>query len=249
MGAQPVIAAEQYARGARSMWRALAPMMWEFGGTIEDRAIDYGYGVSASSNSPQRNALLSEAAFELAVDVLSTPPSGVVPFSEFRRRLVVDTGPVHRAWARVSLFLDAPEPPLKGLDPAEVQEVGLLAQELVRALPTDSDVVVTRPRFPGCGLVDAAEGDLLIGTTLYEVKAVSRGFRSSDLMQVLMYLTLNRAAGSSAQPLTRVALVNPRRGELFAMDCESLSWQVAGKSETELLDRIVEYISAPGASS
>lgn len=58
---------------------------------------------------------------------------------------------------------------------------------------------ILRPKFAGCGEIMAAEGDLIVGQTLYEIKAGNRPFRILDLRQVLTYCALN-----SLQPISTI---------------------------------------------
>jgi hypothetical protein len=54
----------------------------------------------------------------------------------------------------------------------------------------DSGDLVLFPQFKGCGLLDGCAGDVLVGNTLYEVKAGGRFFRSIDLRRLLVYSML-----------------------------------------------------------
>src|SRR5262249_39484161 len=72
------------------------------------------------------------------------------------------------------------------------------------------------PVFPGCGWVMECAGDVLAGSTLFEVKAGQRGFRSIDLRQMLVYCALNFAA--KTYDISTVCLVNPRTGTFAEED-------------------------------
>lgn len=100
----------------------------------------------------------------------------------------------------------------------------------------------TKPVFRGCGFVDSSEGDVISGTTLFEVKAVDRPFRSVDVRQLLTYCVLNYAAGQF--DISAVGVFNPRRGLLFEMDIDRVCREMAGTSKLELFDSIVHVLSS-----
>jgi hypothetical protein len=70
------------------------------------------------------------------------------------------------------------------LNDDEAREVEEIAISLARFFNASKPVVL-RPVFAGCGYVDASEGDVIFGSTLYEVKTVERPVRSSDLRQTI----------------------------------------------------------------
>jgi hypothetical protein len=50
------------------------------------------------------------------------------------------------------------------------------------------------PRIPGCGVVDAATGDILADDELVEIKTVTQPFQANDLRQALTYAAMLYAA-------------------------------------------------------
>lgn len=99
------------------------------------------------------------------------------------------------------------------------------------------------PRFPGCGWVDEAEGDVWVAPTLYEIKAGERHFRITDLRQLLCYCALSFSAKS--RKIEKICLVNPRFGTFIEEDLELLCLRTAGIDAARLLSEIVEYMSEP----
>jgi len=97
------------------------------------------------------------------------------------------------------------------------------------------------PHFLGCGIVDSSEGDVLMGECLYEFKAGDRSFRTSDLRQLLTYCALNFA--SHQFKITSIGAVNPRHGTFFALDIETVAFEMSNKSPIELLSEIVYFVS------
>jgi hypothetical protein len=99
--------------------------------------------------------------------------------------------------------------------------------------------IIFRPKFTGCGIIAACEGDVVAGYTLYEVKAGDRGFRSLDLRQLFIYCALNKAAQKAA--IRRIGLVNPRLGTFWVRNVDAVAQRVGGTDAAELLDSIIDY--------
>jgi hypothetical protein len=75
------------------------------------------------------------------------------------------------------------------------------------------------------------------------VKAGERGFRGSDIRQMLCYCALNFA--SKKYEIEDLCLVNPRSGRYITATVEYLCMRVASRSAAEVLADIVEYVSEP----
>lgn len=109
-----------------------------------------------------------------------------------------------------------------------------------------SEKVIFSPTFPGCGYLDASAGDLIIGTTLFEVKAGDRLFRSTDLRQLVTYCAINFAGGP--YEIKSAGCVNPRRGTYFTLELDVLSQEMSGKPAVEFFSDIIYYLSSSGTS-
>lgn len=106
--------------------------------------------------------------------------------------------------------------------------------------------IIVFPSFPGCGILDNCEGDIIENGTLYEIKAGQRNFRSSDFKQVLIYLSLAKISGSI--DINKVALFNPRMGIHYEEYTNIFCRDISGKTETELYGDI-EYFLTNGETS
>lgn len=106
--------------------------------------------------------------------------------------------------------------------------------------------VIVEPQFPGCGFLDTCRGDILRRTTLYEIKAGDRPFRSVDLRQLITYTALNHVAQSYR--INAVALVNIRSGLMLDISLEELTKQISGLHPSELFE-LLAYSLASGDMS
>lgn len=114
-----------------------------------------------------------------------------------------------------------------------------LTEMIGRARGTRS--VSFRPPFLGCGMLDACEGDVLIGEDLWEVKSGDRHFRQTDIRQLLIYCALNHAARS--RQIDCFSLVNPRAGVVADGTISDLTHDVAGCDPGTLFDEIIACVT------
>jgi hypothetical protein len=153
------------------------------------------------------------------------------------------------ACAFVGRLRGVPVPELPPPSPTELREAVALTEALIKFVLTQSEreIIVPRPSFAGCGLLSACQGDLLIGQTLYEVKAVDRGFHQPDVRQLVIYCALNFAA--PRYDIRRVGLINPRQGTFFRSDLEWLVQNLSGQESSELFYEILDFLSTESVSA
>jgi hypothetical protein len=162
-------------------------------------------------------------------------------------------GELERLAAEASAFVGrlrgSPVPALPPPSPTEVDEAEALTAVLIKFTSTRAgrQAIVARPPFAGCGLLAACRGDLLIGHTLYEVKAVDGGFVQPDLRQLLTYCALNFAA--PRYDIREVGLLNPRQGTFFCSDLEWLVQNLSGRESSELFHEIIDFLSTERVSA
>lgn len=125
---------------------------------------------------------------------------------------------------------------LRGIDDA--MEIAVRLEDFFEC--EDAGELLIQPRFKGCGILDSCYGDLLMHTTLYEVKCVERNLRSIDIRQVLTYAALNYQSRQYA--INQVCVVNPRRGIAFRFDVETLAQHASGKNSAELFHQIGDFL-------
>jgi len=243
LGHPVVIDASTFALSFNAFWNAHSPTCEHFVRQLNLGGLDrYFAPMAAVASGTKRRALIAEYAFSLFVE----RRRDVSERSEFSRQ-----SESMRAWEEAARRL-APYS-AQGLDiksplnDAENEEALELASRLGRIFDF-SELVVLRPMFPGCGYVDASEGDVIFGSTLYEVKTVDRPVRSSDIRQTITYAALNAAAESRAFNIERVGLFNPRRGQLFSLDIDEVCSEISGRSAQELFEMVIQALSSTGIS-
>jgi hypothetical protein len=193
-----------------------------------------------STAETQKRGLINELAFLIAGEASRTSTS---PYALTVESIVAST---LEALAHVVSLRALNRKIVTILDEDDAMEARVLAGRLLYFLRTVFDPpVVFQPRFAGCGLVEACDGDVFAEATLIEVKAGDRNYRSIDLRQVLTYCALNFA--SKQRDIASVCLVNPRRGVYFLRSLDQICGAISGHSEATVLAAIVEYLSEPYA--
>lgn len=131
-------------------------------------------------------------------------------------------------------------------DDEERREVNEIAKSLREFFHSSEKKLILRPVFSGCGYIDASEGDVIFGKTIFEIKTVERPFRSNDIRQAITYAALNYAAKKF--DVENIGLFNPRSGQFFDVPFDLVSWEISGKSSQELFSIIIQTVSNSGIS-
>lgn len=232
-----MISEHRFAMAYTSFWREITPM-----GDVYVRSQNlmlerYCEPLQSTGDAKNRSRI-NELAFRVFAQCTKLDKVPSVPdLADMAKDLV---GEVTRYVQRFAAVTDGSE---AAGSSREVEEAVILAIRLLDYFGGIRDRLVLQPRFAGCGVLEACEGDLIVRETLYEVKAGERNFRVADLRQLLIYCALNRAR--PVFKIVRIALINPRVGVYWADDLERVSRQVSGSSAPELLDNIVEFLAAP----
>jgi hypothetical protein len=218
-----------------SLWHVLTPTSERFVRQINLNLDRYARELSVGDD-PSRRGFLNEVAFQFA-----------------RLKYHTDNATIFDACTSARGRLATLEREVRGAvdDPSE-NEIGTIKaiQEsllnFIRHRSSPALKVMFEPKFPGCGFLNPCIGDILIGHELYEVKAGDRRFRSTDLRQLITYSALNYAAGICT--ITKAGCVNPRRGTYFALELDTIAYEMAGKSSSELFSDIIYHVSSGGVS-
>lgn len=223
-----------------SVWRILAPTCDLFVRKLNDTECDRFANPIISATTTQRRAFINELGFNLFSNAVLDRKGGFAstPSVEEIRRA---TDSARKVISRIKddrADCDADPDSSELADASE--QYRRLWNNLTRTVSTDR--VVMRPTFPGCGIIDTCQGDVLIPRTLFEVKAGDRGVRSIDIRQLITYATLNYIAGS--YEISSVGLINPRTGIWFQMSLDEVCFEVSGKSTSDMLSEVASVLSS-----
>lgn len=227
-----------FARDHASTWRALTPTADIFVRRLNADLYERECPPLKSNVEPDRRALVNEIAFRLFSMAVADKWSGrSVPEAAIKRA----TNDVQQANEQ---FYAADAAQTMAPSRTETQEVLELLERLrvFFTLASRHQQIELTPRFVGCGILDTSAGDIYFPTTLFEVKAGDRSFRSVDIRQLLVYAALNKAAGS--RELTHIGLFNPRTGISFVAGLDDLCLDISGRPSSDLLTEIIRIVSS-----
>jgi hypothetical protein len=234
-----MISERQLSMNYSSFWRGIAPLAdayWRAQNLQVERFAEPLH----TKRERQSRGFVNELAFESFVRVLAD--GNKIDGGAFRKAAESAKESVANY---ISRFTQIDNKILLRDFSSELPEVVAIAERLDKFFSPSLEMGSNafRPKFSGCGLLMAAEGDVLVDETLFEVKAGDRNFRVSDLRQLLVYCALNHK--KPIANITRIALVNPRIGISWSSDLESCSRAISGRSSAELLDDIVDFVIQP----
>jgi len=236
-----VISERVFAQQFTAFWQRTTPSAGQFTRYVNSQKTIFQCPLRARAR-PERRGFVNEVGFRLFMDAIE---KGSVRGDEYRRR-------AEKRATEVTHFLSGLPggngPPVAEWDEQELYEAAMIANRLCLYFggqPAEGELIL-QPRFPGCGIIDECNGDVILGRTLYEVKAGARDFRQTDVRQVLIYAALNDA--SHAYDLSHIGLLNPREGVVFREEIERVAQAVSGGSAASLFTDIVEFLITQGTS-
>jgi hypothetical protein len=237
-----VTSAVAFARDHASIWRSLTPTAEIFVRRLNADLYEREYAPLKSAVEPDRRALVNEIAFRLFSMAITEKWQGRSVADQAIEQARND---VQRASEK---FYGAASAQTMGLNKSETEEVLNLFERLRRFFTRASERqgIELSPRFVGCGILDTCAGDIYFPTTLFEVKAGDRSFRSIDVRQLLIYAALNKASG--ARELTQIGLFNPRTGVSFVAGLDDLCLDISGRPSGDLLTEIIRMVSSGDVS-
>jgi len=202
------------------------------------------YSPLKTATAPERRGFINEIAFRAFGRALSTSVRAQAVLSN---KIELEAL-VSQARSRLSNFVEAR--PTLAAEISSEELTDILEQtrglEIMIVTSAKKSPIEFEPHFPGCGFLSDANGDILVDSCLYEVKAGDRTYRSTDLRQLFVYLSLNFA--SKRFEISRVGLVNPRQGTRFEASIDEVSHEIAGLPAFELLSRIIYAVSSGDVS-
>ena len=244
-----LISERQFADGFSSFWSGLLPFLTPACVTVfnQSHGLDIDGGKSVDDEVLLSKSLrlpadiLSEAAFEMARSANHSNSAVRDIFHDEAERV--------RSWeaavAKVSRYREIIEIPC----PDRKSSVGLFFERLSMRYDAFSDyaidmgAVTYSPRVAGCGFLAESEADVCIGSTLFEVKTVSRNFASKDIKQIIIYLALDHCSGS--RRWNQGGFFNPRRNRIALFDPNKfLPYVSGGKSAVSIYHEIEDFLGS-----
>jgi hypothetical protein len=236
-----LIDASTFSTSYTAIWNEIAPTCELFVRQLNQRFLKRAFPPMPKTNTPNRT-LIAEYGFSLFTERGNNWLKGVPrPLSEIQANAKAETNRRLKPLSAQGVELEY------NFDEAASFEVQEISDRLSKFFLGDgASHLVLRPIFPGCGFIDASEGDVIHERTIFEVKTVDRFFRSNDVRQLVTYAALNSIAKKF--DITDIGLMNPRNGQYCVCSMEEVAIEVAGLSKEELCSSIIHAISSGGTS-
>jgi hypothetical protein len=221
-----MIDASSFASLHNSFWIAHAPSLEHF---VRRLNIEITQRWSPPIKKPLeriRAALVSETAFIRFCNKINGDDCGEIEeisFIEAKKKLIP--------------LMDQPHELALPFSVIEEEQAHRIENNLLDFFGRRQEEIITRPLFNGCGYVDASEGDVIVGLSLFEIKAVDRPFKGTDIKQLVTYCALNHA--SKQFDIQNIAIFNPRQSVWFELRLEAVARDISGQSSQELCERVV----------
>lgn len=190
-------------------------------------------------SSSLRRAMLFEIGFSASEDLIVN--------SKINWNECID-----RAKSRQSKYYDSEIPNhISDIDINISKNIGLNIFQMLKFIAEKEGFpIATNPYIPGFEWIASGNGDFSIGTTLVEVKCISKNFGSSDYKQMLMYWILSFLASieNNGTEWAKGILLNPRTGIAVSFEFDDLLRIVsAGSNKIEVLQRFVSMVGSRSA--
>ena len=231
-----MIDALTFAHSYNAFWHSHAPTCEHFVRRLNIAPVDRFANPMKNGNSTNR-ALIAECGFSLFCEKIGDVlENRVRSYAHMRRS----------AWriarARMEQYVGRGLTLEHKLSKNEQEEAEEIAARLERCFRNRMKGVVARPMFAGCGFVNRSEGDLVVESTIFEVKSVNRRLRSSDIRQLVTYAALNLS--SRQFDISKIGVINPRRGELWQSKLDEVCEEIAGASTQDLLRALIHAMAS-----
>jgi hypothetical protein len=229
-----------FAREYTSIWKLLAPTTDIFVRRLNADLYKRDFVPLRSEIEPARRALINEVAFSLFSRSVQERWSTWRPSADQIRQAILSVLQL------ISVYSE-------GVSHSEISEAesGELF-DLIRRYrhfflsKWRGEEIEFSPKFSGCGYIDTSAGDICCGSTLFEVKAGDRTFRSVDVRQLLVYAALNSI--SNARDLRSIGLFNPRTGMSFVGGIDEVCLEISGRPAADFLMELVRMVSSGDVS-
>ncbi|TLX47219.1 hypothetical protein C1E24_10480 [Pseudoalteromonas phenolica] len=233
-----MITVTQLSRNYPSTWRKTFPFLNRLVKKCNLQKETFDDGIFSTSE-PTRRALINETGFYLYKKMME---SQINKTNDLTQEVITEVA--NTAFSYIKNLDFNPEQ-LAPLSEEEINESKLIAGNLFHYFfyYEKGKSITISPHFSGCGLVSDCYGDILAGTTLYEVKSGERDFRIADLKQILIYLTLNYSLHQNS--INQIGLINPRLGNYIVLSVKDAIELASGQSTVDCFNELINFFDSP----
>lgn len=233
-----MITVTQLSRNYHSIWKKTFPFLNILVKKCNLQKETFGNRINSKSD-PKHRALINETGFYLYKRMIDNQVNKV---SDLSQKEISNA--CNSVFAYIKTLDFNPEK-LVPLDKSEVVESCRIAENLHHYFfyYEKGNLIQTSPHFPGCGLVSDCFGDVLAGTTLYEVKSGDRDFKIADLKQLFIYLTLSYSLHQNY--ISHIGLINPRLGNYIVIPVKNAIELASGRPTIDCFNELIDFFDSP----
>ncbi len=233
-----MISSTEISRNYPSLWKQLFPFINRLAKKCNLQKISY-HDYLNSSSAPSRRALINEISFRLFKETIALEYASPNQIPVEKIEAIKD-----ESYAYIQKLNKSSEL-TENLSESELTEACELASRTIdyfRYYEPGNKAIVS-PDFYGCGSISQCQGDVLIGNTIYEIKAGDREFRVSDLKQILIYCALDFAYKNSK--IRNIGLLNPRLGIYVTIPLVDAVEIASGQNTIDCFNQLINIFSSP----
>ena len=237
-----MISETYFASKYTSFWKDLLPGKNKYIRYVVNNDIEAIESPLESIDVPSSRGFINYIAFKLSIKSLTKE----IDYSELEK-LEQNSTLFENVFTEAKSFLENFEDTQDityDITEEEVPLIKEMAKRIHRKYITKIErgyIFFPEPSFQGCGIINSANGDLIVGNVLIEIKAGKRKFSINDIKQILVYATLN-SLDNNYGTLSSFELYNPREGTSFYDSFTNLCHEVACASPQEIYSEIKRHI-------
>lgn len=234
-----MISEHQFASGYTSTWRTVTPLSdgyWHMENMLTTRV----FSPLNQRASKEMRGVVNEVGFRAFSRIKR---SNTKPNRTNVQKAISES--IEEAITYVNRFMSNSINTTSEFDENCIRESTFIAFRLIHFFAY-KDRIIIQPKFVGCGVISACEGDIVVDDCLYEIKAGNRAFRISDLRQLLIYTAL--AYSNKSLIFDCIGIFNPRTGVTWKRSIDHVCLAVAGQRSNDVLPILVDQFSMASVS-
>ncbi len=200
--------------------------------------------VAESDSDP---AFIAEFAYYLARVAAEHGIDTDLAFGDEEKRAVAERDALAAVDSRQSLAQASPQPrvavPLTSNELSEAQALARNYTYFFEHLKAPGKQVYFQYPVPGAGFISTCYADLIVASSIFEIKTVTRNLGRRDIRQLFVYLALQ--SQTEEQRWRTGGFFNPRRATFFEFEVDEFVPLISGgKSSVESFRELLEFVSS-----
>ncbi|MGN5109824.1 hypothetical protein ACTG18_16695 [Aeromonas hydrophila] len=233
-----MISCTEISRNYPSLWRQLFPFINRLARKCNLQKLCFNDYLN-STTSPSRRALINELSFRLFKELIN---NNYISTKKIPAEIILTIkNETYKYIQRLNKSSELQEN-ISDLEFNEAEKLAATTLAYFKLYEPGHKAIIS-PIFLGCGSISECQGDVLVGNTLYEIKAGDRDFRVSDLKQILIYCALDFSHKDSK--IKNIGLLNPRLGIYVTFPLTDAIEIASGQNTVDCFTQFINIFSTP----